>query len=102
MLVHVQCTLVHLPTSNSDLEHGGIIFCLKKLKHSLVELSMVTRVHFEDTFFLASEAQEFSSFHNIHCWCAYSNIDGTLGSLSAISEGVYLVQRITTDVTIWY
>ena len=52
---------------------------------------MVTRVHFEDNFFLASEAQEFSSFHNIHRWCVYSKIDGKLVSLSAISEGVYLV-----------
>ena len=42
-------------------------------------------------FFLASEAQEFSSFHNIHRWRGYSNICGTLVSLSAISKGVYLV-----------
>ena len=39
---------------------------------------------FEDNFFLAS-------FHNIHRWCVYSNIDGTLVSLSAFSEGVYLL-----------
>ena len=52
---------------------------------------MVTRVHFEDNFFLASEAQELSSFHNIHRWCVYSNIDGTLVSLNAICEGAYLV-----------
>ena len=52
---------------------------------------MVTRAHFEDNFFLASEAQELSSFHNIHRWCVYSNIDGTLVSLNAICEGAYLV-----------
>ena len=91
MLAHVQCALVHLPTSNEDFEHGDMVFRLKNLKDILVELSMVTRVHFEDNFFLASEGQEFSSFHNIHRWCANSNIDGTLVSLSAISEGVYLV-----------
>ena len=68
-----------------------MVFRLKNLKDILVELSMVTRVHFEANFFLASEAQEFSSFHNIHRWCANSNIDGTLVSLAAISEGVYLV-----------
>ena len=34
---------------------------------------MVTRVHFEDNFFLASEAQEFSSFHNIHRWCLFQH-----------------------------
>ena len=45
---------------------------------------MVTPLHFEDNFFLAS-------FHNIHRWRVCSNIDGTLVSLSAISEGVYLV-----------
>ena len=52
---------------------------------------MVIRVTLRITFFLASEAQEFSSFHNIHRWCVYSNIDGKLVSLSAIFEGVYLV-----------
>ena len=91
MLVHVQCALVHLPTSNSAFEHGDMVFRLKKLKDILVELSMLTGVHFEDTFFLASVAQGFSSFHNIHRWCVYSDINGTLVSLSAISEGVYLV-----------
>ena len=68
-----------------------MVFRLKNLKDILVELSMVTRVHFEGNFFLASEAQEFSSFHNIDRWCVNSNIDGTLVSLSAICEGVYLV-----------
>ena len=51
MLVHVQCALVHLPTSNSAFEHGDMVFRLKKLKDILVELSMLTGVHFEDTFF---------------------------------------------------
>ena len=91
MLVHVQCALVHLPTSNWDFEHGDIFFRLKNLKNILVELSMVTRVHFEDNVFLASEAQELSSFHNIHRWRVCSNIDGTLVSLNTICEGVYLV-----------
>ena len=68
-----------------------MVFRLKNLKDTLLELSMVTRVHFEDNFFPASEAQEFSSFHNIHRWYVYSNIESTLVSLSAICEGVYLV-----------
>ena len=51
MLVHVQCALVHLPTSNSDFEHGDMVSRLKKLKDILVELSMLTGVHFEDTLF---------------------------------------------------
>ena len=51
MLVHVQRALVHLPTSNSDFEHGDTFFRLKNLKNLLVELSMVTRMHFEDNFF---------------------------------------------------
>ena len=46
-------------------------------------------------FFLASEAQEFSSFLNIHSWCVYSKIYGTLVSLSVISEGVYLILVFT-------
>ena len=50
MLVHVQCALVHLPTSNSDFEHRDMVFRLKKFKDILAELSMLTRVHFEDTF----------------------------------------------------
>ena len=52
---------------------------------------MVTRVHFEDNVFLASEAQELSSFHNIHRWRVCSNIESTLVSLNTICEGVYLV-----------
>ena len=86
-----KCALVHLSISNSVFEYGDMVFRLKKLKDILVELNMLTGVHFEDTFFLASVAQGFSSFHNIHRWCVYSDINGTLVSLSAISEGVYLV-----------
>ena len=94
MLVHVQCALVHVTTSNSDFEHGDVVFRLKKIIYQLNWVWWPVST-LRTPFFLAWEAQEFSSFHNIHRWCVYSNIYGTLVSLSVFSEGVYLVLVFT-------